>query len=232
MQVMPLFSQISEDSLIVEWPLKDELPLPEDALYIGAIAKCLLEDLDDLLLNVTPAYQSIMIQFDLVKTDFSKVSECVLKIINRVAQSSESIVVAVEHQIPVFYDARVADDLLLLCAAKKLTPEQLISEHISRVYTVHAVGFQPGFAYLGYVSEALATSRHASFRSEVAAGSVAIADRQTAVYPQQSPGGWNIIGRTPMSMINGLKSRLQTGNTVQFYSIDEDAYLRLGGQLS
>ena len=82
----------------------------------------------------------------------------------------------------------------------------------------------PGFGYLGYLPKQLQVPRHANFRGNVSAGSVGIADRQTAIYPSDSPGGWQIIGRTSMVMLQQNSSRLKVGDKVQFISIDRNDY--------
>ena len=99
---------------------------------------------------------------------------------------------------------------------------------------MYAVGFAPGFAYLGEVDERIAASRLATPRQQVPRGSVAIADRQTAVYPAQSPGGWNLIGVCPQRMFdpNLIPSMpVQVGDRVRFDAIDKQTFLALGGEL-
>lgn len=141
-----------------------------------------------------------------------------------------------EQQIalPVYYDSAVAPDLLALATYAGLSIEQLIALHTGTSYTAYANGFAPGFCYLGHVDSALAVPRHASPRAAVAAGSVAIADRQTAVYPRQSPGGWRIIGRCPLPLFDAYEqppNKINVGDTVRFYAVDRECFLSLGGIL-
>jgi len=101
-------------------------------------------------------------------------------------------------------------------------------------YRVYAIGFAPGFAYLGEVDARIAAPRLATPRKKVPKGAVAIADRQTAVYPAVSPGGWNLIGLCPVDMFNpNAKPTMpvQVGDKVQFKSIEREEFLSLGGQL-
>ena len=98
----------------------------------------------------------------------------------------------------------------------------------------YAIGFAPGFAYLGQVNERLATSRLATPRAKVPRGAVGIADQQTAVYPSESPGGWNLIGRCPVRMFdpNALDAlKVSVGDRVRFEPIDRETFLGLGGEL-
>ena len=225
---------LSEDSMLVEWELEAELPTPADARHIGAVAAKLIAQGSDRIINVTPAFKTLLIQFDVLQTGFQEIADTISVAQTEIIQSAAAAHQPTNtiHQIPVLYDALVAADLTEFCEAKGLSIAQLIEEHSSRLYTVYAVGFQIGFAYLGYVSEKLAMPRHSSFRAKVPAGSVGIADRQTAVYPADSPGGWWIIGRTARQLVQNHHSLMQAGDQVQFVSVDRSQYQSLGGQLA
>jgi KipI family sensor histidine kinase inhibitor len=136
--------------------------------------------------------------------------------------------------LPVFYSPEVGPDLLSLAKAKNLSPDDVIRLHHEREYRVYAIGFAPGFAYLGQVSERLATARLATPRAKVPRGAVGIADQQTAVYPSESPGGWNLIGRCPVRMFdpNALDAlKVSVGDRVRFEPINRETFLELGGEL-
>ncbi|HYP50618.1 MAG TPA: 5-oxoprolinase subunit PxpB, partial [Pyrinomonadaceae bacterium] len=125
-------------------------------------------------------------------------------------------------EIPVCFDAEFAPDLDFIAAEKNLSPEEIIEIFLAGTYRVFMLGFLPGFAYLGEVAEIIAVPRKQSPRLQVAAGSVGIAGRQTGIYSLASPGGWQIIGRTPLEMFNSDNeppTRLQAGDTVRFYRI-------------
>ena len=126
-------------------------------------------------------------------------------------------------RIPVFYDSSLAPDLDDLLREKQLTTEELISLHTGRIYHVYMMGFLPGFAYMGEVDEQLTMARKPRPKS-TKAGSVGIAGRQTGIYPLTSPGGWQIIGMTPIELFNRNRkdpTLLQAGDRVQFYAIDK-----------
>jgi KipI family sensor histidine kinase inhibitor len=111
----------------------------------------------------------------------------------------------------------------------------VIALHSSNEYRVYAIGFAPGFAYLGQVDERIAAPRLATPRQRVPRGSVAIADRQTAVYPAVSPGGWNLIGRCPTRMFDPKATPVMpvaVGDKVRFEPIGLERYLELGGVLA
>lgn len=224
---------VSEDSIIVTWSVVDsdsgDLMSSELNERIATISKYLIEHHSQLIINLVPAYKTLMVQYDILTTTVEQITAIIEQLLSA---ELEKVVIegsAKTREIPVFYDSSVAADLMSLCKEKNLTVQELVEVHTSTTYHVYAVGFLPGFAYLGYVPELLTSPRHTSFRGNVPAGSVGIADRQTAVYPDESPGGWQIIGRTPMAMLQGQSSLLQVGDKVQFVSIDQSEYLALGG---
>jgi KipI family sensor histidine kinase inhibitor len=127
-----------------------------------------------------------------------------------------------EHVIPVCYEPEVAQDLLAVAAGRGLSMEQLIHLHTQPEYTVAALGFLPGFAYLQGLPAALHTPRRPTPRTLVPTGSVAIGNEFTGVYPAASPGGWHLIGRTPVRLFDperAAPSVLQPGDRVRFRRI-------------
>lgn len=222
---------ISEDSLLVEWSvdIKQDRASKKLIAKIARLSHYLLSEYSAIIINVTPAYRTCLIQFDVCDTDADSVIQLIEAAISEDLQASNKQ--AELHQFPVFYDPTVATDLTCVCENKQITIDQLIELHTSVIYDVYAVGFLPGFAYLGYLPAQLNSARHSSFRANVPAGSVGIADRQTAIYPSESPGGWQIIGRSPKALINQQASVLKAGDMVQFTAIDRAEYLALGGRL-
>jgi KipI family sensor histidine kinase inhibitor len=137
--------------------------------------------------------------------------------------------------LPVYYAPEVGIDLESLAERAGLSVSKVIDLHASSEYRVYAIGFAPGFAYLGEVDERIAAPRLATPRASVPRGSVAIADRQTAVYPSVSPGGWNLIGRCPVPMFDpGAQPCMPVavGDTVHFEPISRERFLTLGGDLA
>jgi KipI family sensor histidine kinase inhibitor len=122
-------------------------------------------------------------------------------------------------QIPVSYGGEYGPDLDAVAEFAGLTPAQVVERHAARTYRVYMLGFVPGFAYMGRVERALAAPRHRVPRERVPAGSVGIAGEQTGVYPIETPGGWQLIGRTPMAMFDPRRdppSALAPGDSVRF----------------
>ncbi len=132
-------------------------------------------------------------------------------------------------RVPVCYDDEYGPDLQSLALAKGITPAEVISIHTGKTYKVYMLGFLPGFAYMGEVDERICMARKPQPQT-VAAGSVGIAGKQTGVYPLASPGGWQVIGRTPLKLFdadNEQTTLLQAGDTVQFYSISKNDFYEI-----
>lgn len=128
-------------------------------------------------------------------------------------------------RIPVCYDKEYGADLETIARLKQLTPEEIVRIHTSLVYRVYMIGFLPGFPYMAAVPDSIAVPRKAA-PAPVAAGSVGIAGVQTGVYPLASPGGWQIIGRTPLKFdLLAERPLLQAGDSVQFYQIVKEEFI-------
>jgi inhibitor of KinA len=129
-------------------------------------------------------------------------------------------------KIPVCYDPAFATDLEKLCEEKNMDRDELIAIHTTGIYRIYMLGFLPGFAYMGEVDERIATPRKQQ-PTNVTAGSVGIAGKQTGIYPLDSPGGWQIIGRTPWKLFDPGREEpvlLKAGDRVQFYSIRKEEF--------
>jgi len=182
--------------------------------------------------DLVPAYNSLMIHYNPLQLDYPRLREATQRLLSDLeplASGQERLV-----EIPVWYDPEVGPDLERLARWHGLSIEQIIQRHSGRDYHVFAIGFAPGFAYLGPVDEGLATPRLDSPRPKVAQGSVALAERQTAVYPMATPGGWNILGRTPLAMFNRELEHLcpvTAGDKVRFVPIERAEFLAAGGRL-
>jgi KipI family sensor histidine kinase inhibitor len=136
--------------------------------------------------------------------------------------------------LPVYYAPESGADLEALARRAGLSTDGVIDLHTSTEYRVYAIGFAPGFAYLGEVDERIAAPRLATPRQKVPRGAVAVADRQTAVYPAVSPGGWNLIGRCPVRMFDPDTTPtmpVSVGDRVRFEPISRQHFLELGGEL-
>ncbi|MGF1787385.1 5-oxoprolinase subunit PxpB [Photobacterium swingsii] len=136
--------------------------------------------------------------------------------------------------LPVYYNVSVGPDLDTVAKHAQVSIDEVIRLHSQQRYTVCAIGFAPGFAFLASVNARIATPRLATPRHRVPAGSLGIANEQTAIYPSDSPGGWQIIGNCPQPLFDPNAepmSPFEIGDEVQFESIDRATYLELGGML-
>lgn len=185
------------------------------------------------MIEIIPAYCTLTVLYDIgkVKKEYptgSSAFETVKKIIEeQLAQPVEHINVG-EHlvKIPVCYAEEFAWDIPQVAAKNNLTVEEVITLHQSIKYKVYMLGFLPGFAYMGEVDEKITMPRKTE-PVPIAAGSVGIAGVQTGIYPFASPGGWQIIGRTPLKLFNVGRDEpvlLKAGDTVQFHAISIDEF--------
>lgn len=185
----------------------------------------------DGIIEIVPSYSSIFITYDIFKYDYEKVVEILKNSINM--QSNESNDEKIVN-IDVYYGVEVGLDLENMSTKTDLSIQEIIDIHSQKLYDVYAIGFLPGFAYLASVDQRIAMPRLSSPRKQIPKGSVSIADTQTAVYPQASPGGWNIIGRTALELFDkklDTLSPLSVGNKVKFNQICKEEFLSQGGVL-
>lgn len=182
------------------------------------------------LFEIIPSYASLMVSYDVLEHDYDTLCqrlEAIIKSAKPIDEKEQKIIT-----IPSYYHPEVGLDLETVAEEKNTSIDAIIALHVKETYSVYAVGFAPGFAYLGEIDQALASPRLANPRKSIPKGSVSIADRQTAVYPTQSPGGWKILGRTPTAMFDtsyeGL-SLLHVGDLVRFEPISRAEFLKRGG---
>ena len=178
--------------------------------------------------DVVPTYRSVTIHFDPLHWDSTEL----LAHIQAMPQPrlSKTARHGTLHEIPVLYGGEWGPDLEDLATFAGMEPSEAITLHASVQYRVYMLGFSPGFPYLGLVPKPLAMPRLSVPRTNVPAGSIGIADRQTGMYPSATPGGWRLIGRTPLPCADHRSPNpfsLKAGDLVQFRPIDQDEYDRL-----
>lgn len=186
---------------------------------------------DQRIRNIHPAHTSVLVDFDPLRLSHEEAASLVEKLAAEERPEGERAVNVVT--IPVCYDAELAPDLLDVANHAKISPEEVIRLHSSATYLVHFLGFSPGFAYLGGLPEALHVPRLTTPRKYVQAGTVAIAGSQAGIYPVDSPGGWRLIGRTPVRMFDPdatPPTRLQPGDGVRFSAIDRARFNAMASQ--
>ncbi len=180
------------------------------------------------VLDIVPAYCSATVYVDPLSTDMRSLADRLLALAQQRADYPVSPSKTIS--IPVWYGAEAGPDLEDVAAQARLPVEQVIALHLSKLYRVYMIGFTPGFPYLGTLPNRIAVPRLPTPRKTVAAGSVGIAGRQTGIYPHAGPGGWRIIGRTPIQVCHLSRPKpflLEPGDHVQCVRIDRDEFERL-----
>jgi len=175
--------------------------------------------------NLHPAYCSLLVKFDARKLRHEELEEKLRELLGQLEGTSlpESGLV----EIPVCYGGEFGPDLEDVARMHGISAEETVRLHTSATYRVYFLGFVPGFAYLGELPDALATPRHPTPRRKVPPGSVGIAGKQTGVYPCETPGGWRLLGRTPLGMFRPDRqdfSLLSIGDRVHFKAISREEY--------
>jgi inhibitor of KinA len=216
------FCAASDQSLLVY--LGEEIGLPAH-LRVVKLLRLLQKQPPRWLRNIQPAYTSLMVTFDPCQVDHGEVEFALGQYEKRakVARPPKPRTVL----IPVCYGGEFGPDLDNVAKLHGIKTSEVIQLHSSRTYHAYFLGFAPGFAYLGDVPEQIATPRLDTPRKEVPTGSVGIAGKQTAVYPFASPGGWRLIGRTPMQMFRVDRNpmgMISIGDKVKFRPISREEF--------
>ena len=184
------------------------------------------------ILDLVPTYRSVLIYYDPLVVSFWELQRRLEALNQRLHQLPQEKARVVE--IPTVYGGEYGPDLGSVAEHNGLTPQEVIRIHSGTDYLVYMIGFTPGFPYLGGMSDRIATPRLKTPRTTISAGSVGIAERQTGIYPQESPGGWRLIGRTPLRLFDPLReppSLLSAGNYVRFVPIDQEAFASMQQQI-
>jgi len=178
------------------------------------------------VLDVVPTFRSVAIYFDPLRTN----GDALLAQVDAEAAkpSSDTDTGRPAVRVPVCYGGELGPDLAAVAAFSHLSEAEVIAAHTARTYRAFMVGFVPGFAYLGIVEERIAMPRRATPRVRVPVGSVGIAGVQTGIYPMETPGGWQLLGRTPLKPFDPDRAEpflIKAGDAVQFYAIDHDRFV-------
>lgn len=214
-----------EDSILIYFSDKIHESLPHK---IANADKQLKQTFGKLIIDTIPSYTSLYVRYDLNQITYQKfhlkVQKCLSKIDNSPSKCRAKTI-----QIPVCYDLEFGLDLERLLTEKQLDLNTFINLHTTPEYQVYAIGFSPVFAFLGKVDKRIQAKRLPTPRLQVPAGSVAIAQSQTAIYPIKSSGGWNIIGRTPIDLsLDNPKNidKFSVGDKIKFNAISKDEFQR------
>ena len=211
--------------LIVEFDARIDPAINARAI---ALAEAILAAAIAGIRDVVPTYRSTAVFFDPLRTNYDA-------LIDRLGREASRAVGALTEppapiRIPVCYGGVLGPDLSSVASFAKMSEEDVVALHASARYRVFMLGFVPGFAYMGRVDPRIAAPRHRTPRVRVPQGSVGIAGAQTGIYPAETPGGWQLIGRTPVKPFDASRQEpflFKAGDAVQFVPIDRVEYDRL-----
>lgn len=216
------YKPYGEQSILIEWPEKvDENILKDVTNFKNRLEHSVIKS----LIEINSSYNSLLITYDYTINNFydafSQLRELYF------LKDSQKKTKNKLWKIPVCYDSIFASDIINFSKEKKLSSDEIIELHSSTIYTVYFIGFLPGFLYLGGLDKTLHFSRKSTPNLHVKKGSVAIGGEQTGIYPQDSPGGWHIIGNSPINFFDVNKSKpcfASAGDKLQFVPVDLVAY--------
>ena len=177
--------------------------------------------------EVVPTYRSATVHYRPEVFSYEELKHLLLSLAQGSTEEAEELPVV---EIPVCYGGEYGPDLLEVAQHCSLTPEEVIARHTAPTYRIYMLGFTPGFPYLGGMDPSIATPRRKEPRIHIPAGSVGIAGEQTGVYPIISPGGWQLIGRTPLRLFDPQREQpilLSAGAGIRFVPIDEETFRKM-----
>jgi len=216
----PQYRVMGDRALLVE--LGDEIDVEVNNKVRELFVAIKTDPLEGVVETI-PSYRSLLLIFDPLKTTLSLLQNRVDLLLKTLDPSQLPEPRRIE--IPVLYGSEYGPDLEWVAGYHGITTDEVIRLHTAHTYHVYMIGFMPGFPYMGELPEALMTPRRETPRTVVPRGSVALAQGQTGIYSTQSPGGWQIIGRTPLTLFDPGKwppALLEMGDRVKFFSIDEE----------
>ncbi len=219
----------SVDSVIIYF---SDIISKETSLKVKAAYKLLKALKDEAIIEIVPSYTSILITYDIFTYDFETIKKFLEKLLLDIKIEEENDLEIIN--VDVYYAEEVGLDLQRVALNAKLSIDEVIEIHSSKIYDVFAIGFLPGFAYMASIDKKIVTARLETPRKKIPKGSVAIADNQTAIYPQDSPGGWNILGKTAFKLFDkslDTLSPLTIESRIKFNAISKEEFLRQGGQI-
>jgi inhibitor of KinA len=216
------YKPLGSIAVLIHWPKRIEKDILRN---INLFRHKIHADMGEYVLETVPAYNSLTVFFDTARIKYSGVVADLKEIY---ASKDQKLLTANKiWKIPVCYDDEFALDLAAMAKAKKLSKEKIIALHSDPFYDVYFIGFLPGFLYLGGLPEALEFPRKDKPRMKVSKGDVALAGNQTGIYPKESPGGWNIIGNSPLNFFNVdafPPCFAVSGDQVKFIPVDKVTY--------
>jgi inhibitor of KinA len=185
------------------------------------------------IIELIPAYNEIQVCYNPDKIYYTDLLHRLQNLEKKAAKSKKSKIKLI--YIPVCYEKEFSIDISEVAKVNKITEKELVKIHTEAEYLVYMLGFTPGFCYLGGMSEKISAPRKENPRNKIEAGAVGIAGNQTGIYPIDSPGGWQIIGKTPLKLFDPERNPeflIESGNYLKFYSITKTEFVEIKALVS
>ena len=219
----PKFLAAGDRAIVIE--LGDEISI-ECNRRVHSLRRAIERELPARIIDLIPTYRSLLVEYDATRFSYADMKDRLADIRGSAGEMSGDDAKVVH--LPVLYGGEYGPDLEFVARNADMDIDEVIGLHSDTEYPVYMMGFTPGFPYLGGMSERIATPRLPTPRGVIPAGSVGIAEAQTGVYPIESPGGWRLIGRTPLRLFDVTRtppSLIDAGDCVRFVPLsDEDEY--------
>lgn len=229
MKDFPVIKRIGERSVLIEF----EPEIREDLLYfLLNLKKTIQENSLEVTVQVINTYNSLLITYESTINDFYGIKSELERLIEE-ANIQNNFKPSLFH-IPVCYDSDFGLDLDYLASEKNMPKTEIIDLHTAPVYTVYFIGFLPGFLYLGGLDKRLNYPRKEQPRLSVKKGAVGIGEKQTGIYPMESPGGWQIIGNSPVPLFDknvDPPCEISPGDKIKFYPVDIVEHQRISAEV-
>lgn len=201
-------------------------------LWLTALTRDCEAAFGQALIDLVPSYTTLLVVFDPLQIGTWQARQALVDVLMKLTPDDDGADEGELHELPTWYDPSVGPDLSRVAERSAMTIDTVIDTHSQRDYRVFALGFAPGFAFMGLLDSRFHCPRLDTPRQKVPAGSVAIAGQQTAAYPVVTPGGWNLIGRTTAPLFDRRRegfSLLKVGDRVRFVGVDRQTFEREGG---
>lgn len=222
---------VNEQSILLYF--KEEIS-EDNYKEVDATTQYILSKNISAIKDIVPSYRAIMVNFDNELINYEELIKRLdldnIEHLDLNTKTEKRVI-----HIPVLYNSEVGPDLEEVANHNDLTVEDVIDIHSSNEYLVYMLGFMPGFPFLGGLDERLHTPRRSEPRVKIDAGSVGIANNQTGLYPSDSPGGWQIIGRTPLKVFDQYSEPMtlyEAGDYIKFYAIDESTFKEIETEIA
>jgi inhibitor of KinA len=215
------FLSAGDRALVVEFGDRADRALSERVLRLDAVIRA---NAPNGLVETVPTFRSLMVYYDPLVTGHTELEQAITSLLDRGDNPGAHTTL---WRVPACYEGKYAPDLAEVAQLTRLTPAEVVTLHSSTRFHVYMLGFLPGFPYMGDLPEPLALPRRANPRVRVPAGSVSIATSLTAIYPYESPGGWHLIGATPIRLFDPERARpalFAPGDAVVFDPIDSASF--------